>query len=142
MWDVLTKTLSSEYRSPTREIMTIDSSEHLTLEDISPRWASRFKELPLPLLSLKGIGWSFQILSAELCVVGEAYGYSGSYINNCEKCAEFGYEFVTSFITHSYGSLEKNEKSFVEHWNEQHSGITRKRRTSRQILNPLMARFH
>lgn len=141
MRGVLMKTLPSEYQSPTQKA-TINSSGLLTLEDISPRWASRFKELPLPLFSLKNIGWSFQILSAELCVVGEAYGYSGSYVNKCEKCTELGHEFVTSFITHSYNSLEKTKKTFVEHWNEQHSDITRKRRraSKQKLLEPPVTR--
>jgi len=125
---VLMKTLPPEFQFPTEKTAINSDSLLLTLEDISPVWASRFRELPLSLFSLKNIVWSFQILSAELCVVGEAYGHSASYVDECEKCIEIGHEFVASFIAHSYNRLEETKKVFVEHWNEQHSEITAKLR--------------
>lgn len=131
---VLTQTLPPGYQSPAQKT-GLSSDNLLTLEDIAPIWASRFRELPLPLYSLKNLVWSFQILSAELCVVGEAHGHSASYVNECERCVEIGHEFVVSFITHSYSSLEEIKRSFVEHWNEQHYETTVKLRGNIETKN-------
>jgi hypothetical protein len=106
----------------------IASGAYLTLKDISPKWYRRFEELPLPIFSAKGISWSFQMLFAETCVVGEAYGYSGSYINECSACHAIGYEFVTSFLSRSYDNLKENEEVFVKHWNQEHTRITERRK--------------
>jgi hypothetical protein len=107
---------------------TASSSTYLTLKDISPRWSRRLGELPLPIFSARSISWGFQMLFAETCVVGEAYGYSGSYICECTKCQAIGYEFVTSFLSRSYGNLKENEEAFVRHWNQEHVHITQRRR--------------
>jgi len=45
----------------------------LNLTDIAPKWADRFKQLPVPKLSLKGIQWALELTAAEGCIVGEAY---------------------------------------------------------------------
>lgn len=95
----------------------------LTLKEIAPKWARRFEELPLPATSVKRISWGIQILFARTCVAGEAYG-SDNYIEQCEKCRELGYGFVTSFIGGSLDKLKKNEQLFVLHWNQEHSQIT------------------
>jgi hypothetical protein len=112
----------------------VSSITYLTLEDISPKWSHRFEQLPLPVLSARGISWGFQMLFAETCVVGEAYGYSGSYINECARCHAIGYEFVTSFLSRSYGSLKENEEVFVGHWNQEHAHITERRKKLKAMI--------
>lgn len=112
---------------------TISNAE-LMFRDISPKWAQRFDQLPLSPLSLKGVSWGLQILFAETCVVGEAYGYSSSYISECAKCSLLGYEFVTSFMTRSYNQLKENQELFVKHWNQEHAHLTRRRRNPERIL--------
>ena len=114
----------------------INSVVELTFRDISPTWSRRFDQLPLPPLSLKSVSWGLQILFAETCVVGEAYGYSSSYISECTKCSLLGYEFVTSFLTRSYGQWKENQELFVRHWNQEHAHLTIKRR-SRQVIPTL-----
>lgn len=97
-------------------------SRFLTLKEIAPKWAERFEELPLPLTSAKRLSWSLQILFARTCVIGEAYG-SDDYVERCEKCRALGYGFVTALITGSSAGLKKNERIFIEHWNQRHSQI-------------------
>lgn len=110
------------------------SSTSLTLKEIAPKWADRFKELPLPATSVKRITWGIQILFARTCVVGEAYG-SDDYIEHCKKCRELGYGFVTSFICGSVDKLKKNEQFFVNHWNQEHSQVTKVQMLKRSAVN-------
>ncbi len=104
----------------------------LNLTDIAPKWADRFKQLPVPKLSLKGIQWALELTAAEGCIVGEAYGFSSSYLKTCEVCQRIGRNFQTNFIIRSFENLKKNTEKFVEHWNEKHAhvtvGLKRKRR--------------
>ena len=52
-------------------------SEQLTLEDISPTWASRLKKGNLPVfMSSRWLQWRSELRKTSKCVVGEAYGYS------------------------------------------------------------------
>ena len=109
----------------------------LTIKEIAPRWAGRIKDMPLPLFSLKGTEWSFQMIFAETCIVGEAYGHSAPYIENCSICRDMGYEFVTSFITRSHGRFQRNLTAFVEHWNERHAYITLRKKRAKFNLGKL-----
>lgn len=100
------------------------SNTSLTLTDIAPKWADRFNQLPVPILSLKGIQWGLELTAAEGCLVGEAYGFSSSYLQTCKTCEMIGSNFQTTFITRSYENLKKNKEKFVKHWNEKHRLIT------------------
>ena len=104
----------------------------LNLTDIAPKWADRFKQLPVSKLSLKGIQWALELTAAEGCIVGEAYGFSASYLKTCEVCQRIGRNFQINFIIRSFENLKKNTEKFVEHWNEKHThvtdGLKRKRR--------------
>jgi hypothetical protein len=92
----------------------------LRLEDISPKWAGRLKgELPT-FMSLTWFKWYFELKRTSKCVVGEAYGYSSSYIHNCSECDEIGWKFMYYFTIKSNKKLEENKNRFVNHWNEQH----------------------
>jgi hypothetical protein len=102
----------------------LETQNSFTMNEVAPRWASRFEELPLPAISIKRIAWTIQILFARTCVVGEAHG-SDDYLSRCEKCRNHGNEFVTTFITGSLNSLKRNEQLFVLHWNQEHSEITK-----------------
>lgn len=99
--------------------LSLEKIKPLTLNDISPRWAERLHQLPFP-LSFQWLRWYLEIKCASKCVVGEAYGFSSSYIHNCEECDSFGWKFMFSFMLHSYSRLEENKQLFVNHWNEKH----------------------
>ncbi len=105
----------------------------LTLTDIAPKWANRFKQLPIPKLSLKGLQWALESTAAEGCIVGEAYGFSSSYLKTCEVCERIGSNFQTNFIIRSFENLKKNTEKFVEHWNEKHAHVTEGLKRKRRI---------
>ncbi len=109
----------------------------MTIKEIAPRWAGRIKDMPPPLFSLKGTGWGFQMIFAETCIVGEAYGHSAPYIDNCSICRDMGYEFVTSFMTRSHGRFQRNLDAFVEHWNERHAYITLRKKHAKFNIGKL-----
>ena len=102
--------------------LSLEKIKPLTLHDISPKWADRLllHRLPFP-LSIQWLRWYFEIKCASKCVVGEAYGFSSSYIYNCKECDRFGWKFMLSFITNSYPKLEENKQLFVKHWEEKHT---------------------
>ena len=80
-----------------------------------------------------------QMLFAETCIVGEAYGYSAPYIESCATCREIGYEFVASYAHHSQGRFQRNLDMFVEHWNASHALVTVSKRQSRRGIGRLVA---
>ena len=92
----------------------------LRFEDISPKWAERFKDkMPTP-LSLQWFKWYFELKRTSKCVVGEAYGYSSYYIHNCRECDDLGWRFMYYFTVRSIKKLQDNRDKFVIHWNKQH----------------------
>jgi hypothetical protein len=99
--------------------LSLETIKPLTLNDISPKWAERLHRLPFP-LSFQWLRWYSEIKYASKCVVGEAYGFSSSYIYNCKECDRFGWKFMLSFMIYSYSKLEENKQLFVKHWNEKH----------------------
>ena len=99
--------------------LSLDKMKPLSLNDISPMWSERLRQLPFP-FSFQWLRWYFEIKCASKCVVGEAYGFSSSYIHLCKECDRLGWKFMFSFMMHSYIKLEKNKQLFVRHWNEKH----------------------
>jgi hypothetical protein len=66
----------------------------LTLEDTSPKWASRLNNENIPtFMSLTWLQWRFELQRSSKCVVGEAYGYSSEYTENCDECDRIGCKF-------------------------------------------------
>jgi hypothetical protein len=99
----------------------IEDHELLTLDTISPTWAKRLEQSKLlPLLSLERLRLYLELKDASKCVVGEAYGFSSSYIYGCKRCSKIGWKFMFYFMICSYSKLEGTKKEFVEHWSEKH----------------------
>jgi hypothetical protein len=92
----------------------------LTLEDISPVWASRLNQKLPTFMSIRWLQWRSELQLADICVVGEAYGYSSPYTSNCDECREIGCNFLFYFSICWYRKLEENKQKFVKHWNEKH----------------------
>jgi hypothetical protein len=93
----------------------------LTLEDISPKWAMRLKTKNIPtFMSLTWLQWRFELQRSSKCVVGEAYGYSSEYTENCDECDRIGCKFLYYFMFNRRRKLEQNKQEFVKHWNEAH----------------------
>jgi hypothetical protein len=99
----------------------IQNQELLTLDTISPIWAKKLEQSKLlPLLSLERLRLYLELRDTSKCVVGEAYGFSSSYVYGCKKCSKIAWKFMFYFMIHSYSKLEGTEKKFVEHWSEKH----------------------
>ena len=98
----------------------------LTLDTISPTWAKRLEESKLlPLLSLERLRLYLKLRDTSKCVVGEAYGFSSSYVSDCKRCSKIAWKFMFYFMIHSYSKLEGTKKEFVKHWGEKHHYIFR-----------------
>jgi hypothetical protein len=109
-------------KSQQRLHSSLPLSEQLTLEDISPIWASRLKKENLPIfMSSRWLQWRSELRKTSKCVVGEAYGYSSRYTYGCDDCDKIGCKFLYYFMLNWFGKLESNKKDFVRHWNEKHS---------------------
>jgi hypothetical protein len=104
----------------------IDSQELLTLDAISPMWAKKLEESKLlPLLSFRRLKLYLALKRTAKCVVGEAYGFSSSYVSNCKSCSKISWKFMFYFMIHSYSKLEETKKEFVKHWSEKHYYVRR-----------------
>ena len=89
---------------------------------ISPIWASRLKKGNLPtFMSSRWLQWRSELRKTSKCVVGEAYGYSSHYTENCDECDRIGCKFLYYFTLNWRRKLELNKQEFVKHWNEEHS---------------------
>jgi hypothetical protein len=96
--------------------------QKLKLEDIAPIWASRLKKENLPtFMSSNWWKWHYDLQKASKCVVGEAYGYSSPYTDDCSKCDRIGCKFLYYFTLNLRAKLESNKRDFVKHWNEEHN---------------------
>jgi|SRR5215467_2137098 len=98
------------------------NDKDLTLQDLSPRWHRRLKEtksLPFP-FSIEWFKWYAEIRNSSKCIVGEAYGFSSSYLDSCKQCNKICVKFMNCFMFHSQSGLEKNVGLFVRHWKEEH----------------------
>jgi hypothetical protein len=97
-------------------------TQELTLEEISPKWAMRLKGENMPtFMSLTWLRWRYELQKSSKCVVGEAYGYSSHYTEDCDECNRIGYKFLYYFMSNRRKRLELNKQEFVKHWNEEHS---------------------
>jgi hypothetical protein len=104
----------------------LDSSllltEQLTLEDISPIWASCLKKENLPtFMSSTWFKWCSELRKTSKCIVGEAYGYSSRYVYGCDDCSKIGCTFLYYFTLNWHGKLESNKQDFIRHWNKEHA---------------------
>jgi hypothetical protein len=98
-----------------------NQEELLTLDVISPIWAKRLEESKLlPILSLERLRLYLELKDTSKCVVGEAYGFSSSYVSNCKRCSIIGWKFMFYFMICSYSKLEGTKKEFLKHWGEKH----------------------
>ena len=96
-------------------------NQELTLATVSPVWAERLEQSKLlPLLSLRRLRLYFELKNTSKCVVGEAYGFSSSYLFNCKVCSKIGWKFMFYFMIYSYSKLEETKKEFVKHWSQKH----------------------
>lgn len=99
-------------------VLRQESSPALTLKDIAPSWHDILAQLPAS--GMRRMLWQQQLAYPETCIVGEAYGFKWSYVNDCAKCSEFSMTLFRDFKKRSYGALNEGVGSFVAHWNDSH----------------------
>jgi hypothetical protein len=92
----------------------------LELKHISHVWNSRISQKWPRLFSKMWFKWYFELKRTSKCVVGEAYGFSSSYIHKCKECDDIGWKFMIYFTISSRNKLDLNRERFVKHWNETH----------------------
>jgi hypothetical protein len=104
----------------------LEDQELLTLDAISPKWAKRLEASKLlPLFSIERLQLYVELRDTSRCVVGEAYGFSSSYVYDCKRCSKIGWKFMFYFMIHPYSKLEETKKEFVKHWSEKHHYVSR-----------------
>ena len=97
------------------------NQELLTFDAISPMWSKKLEESKLlPLLSIRRLQLYIELKRTAKCVVGEAYGFSSSYVYNCKGCSKISWKFMFYFMIHSYSKLERTKNEFVAHWSKKH----------------------
>jgi hypothetical protein len=101
-------------------------SNKVLFSEISPMWSERLNQArdnisPFASVRLK---WYYELKESSKCVVGEAYGFSSSYVSKCKKCNKIGWRFMFYFLIQSDSRIEKNKLDFEDHWNKEHSEIT------------------
>ena len=99
----------------------MQDQELLIFDTIAPIWAKRLEESKLlPILSLRRLRLYLELRDTSKCVVGEAYGFSSSYVYSCRPCSKISWKFMFYFMIHSYSKLERTKNEFVKHWGEKH----------------------
>jgi hypothetical protein len=99
----------------------LEDQELLTLDTISPTWAKKLEESKLlPILSLRRLRLYLELKHTSKCVVGEAHGFSSSYVSSCKRCSIIAWKFMFYFMICSYSKLEGTKKEFLKHWSEKH----------------------
>jgi hypothetical protein len=93
----------------------------LKFDTISPMWAKKLEQSKLlSLFSLRRLQLYIELKRTSKCVVGEAYGFTSSYVYNCKGCSKISWKFMFYFMIHSYSKLEDTKNEFVKHWGEKH----------------------
>jgi hypothetical protein len=78
---------------------------------------------------VKGHRRMVSISNAAACVVGEAHGFSYTYLkkdgkdwltDSCETCEEFAVQFDLYSSNWKYQNVEHLKEDFVDHWNREH----------------------
>ena len=96
----------------------------LALKDIAPSWHTVLLEEKCRANRLKRYPWLVLMASQETCVVGEAYGFSSSYMEDCAECATFSQLFFNDFRSKSFSPHDNTVRHFVAHWNSNHRRVT------------------
>lgn len=113
----------------------------LSFGDICPTWSNKLKA------DLDNDDLHILIRKPEMCIVGEAWGYSSRYIGykvvylipfiGCLRCIKFGNKIGKAAKQHNglcKSYLRPIINDFVNHWNEKHQEITLKKKENLQKM--------
>lgn len=98
----------------------------ILFSEISPMWSDRLNQAKDNISSFAPIRsqWYRELTISSACVVGEAYGFSSSYVCKCKKCNQLGWKFMFYFLIQSNSRIEKTKHDFEDHWNKEHPETT------------------
>jgi hypothetical protein len=112
----------------------------LSFEDICPTWSNKLKA------DLDKDDLHALVHKPELCIVGEAWGYTPRYLGyrvvylipfvGCWKCIKYGNKIGKTAKQHSElyrNYLQPIIDDFVDHWNEKHLEVTRNKRREKKV---------
>ena len=101
------------------------SPNKLLFSEISPMWSERLNQARDNISPFAHIRsrWYHELTISSACVVGEAYGFSSSYVDKCKTCKELGLQFMFYFLIQSDSVIEKAKLDFEDHWNKENSEI-------------------
>ncbi|HEY7078278.1 MAG TPA: hypothetical protein VH500_01170 [Nitrososphaeraceae archaeon] len=104
------------------------SQSELRFSEISPMWSERLNQARDNISPFAPIRsrWYRELTISSACVVGEAYGFSSSYVHKCKTCKELGFQFMNYFFIQSDSGIENAKLDFEDHWNKEHSEIKTK----------------
>jgi hypothetical protein len=78
-------------QSRRKQLHILPQPQELSLEIILPKWALRLKRENIPtFMSPTWLRWRYELQKSSKYIVGEAYGYSSQYTENCDKCDRIG----------------------------------------------------
>jgi len=116
----------------------------LTLEEICPTWSNKLKA------DLDKGDLHTLIRKPEMCIVGEAWGYTSRYLGyrvvylipfiGCFKCIQYGNRIGKTAKQHNElckSFLQPIIDNFVDHWNEKHLEITLKKKEEKNVVNTI-----
>jgi hypothetical protein len=111
----------------------------LIFEEICPTWSNKLKA------DLDKDDLHILVRKPELCIVGEAWGYTSRYLGyrivylipfvGCWKCIKYGNKIGKTAKQHSElyrNYLQPIIDDFVDHWNEKHLEVTRNKRREKK----------
>jgi hypothetical protein len=107
----------------------------ILFSEISPMWSDRLNQAKDNISSFAPIRsqWYRELTISSACVVGEAYGFSSSYVQRCKTCKELGMQFMDYFLIQSDSGIEVAKLDFTDHWNKEHSEITTKNKNKMKV---------
>jgi hypothetical protein len=102
----------SHQKTKPQEHSYLPPLHELTLENISPKWALRLKSENIPtFMSITWLRRRYELQKSSKCVVGEVYGYSSEYTENCDECDRIGCKFLYYFTLNWRRKLEQINKN-------------------------------
>ena len=123
------------------QVKSFQEDKKLNLDMISPIWAKRLEQSKLlSPVCLRRLRWYLELKSTSKCVVGEAYGFSSSYVSSCKLCCRISWKFMFYFMICSYSKLEETKNEFVTHWSEKHRDYHQQPNAKKIIKFPLIYR--
>jgi hypothetical protein len=112
----------------------------LTFGEICPTWSNKLK------VDLDKDDLHTLIRKPEMCIVGEAWGYTSRYLGyrvvylipfiGCFKCIQYGNKIGKTAKQHNElckSYLQPVIDDFIDHWNEKHQEITLKKKEEKNV---------